>query len=378
VRFVVGVLAGLLLGWLTLVAALLLARPRGGAAVREAVRLLPDLLRLVARLARDRSLPAGVRVRLVLLGAYLAVPFDLIPDFIPVLGYADDAIAVAVTLRSVARRAGVQALRRHWPGTADGFAALCRLCGLPVDGPVPPRRPSWWTDAALLAGFAALTGALAAGRLLDLDVAVAQWVEAHRPPWLYWPLRAGNLLGQGSPLAVFALCLAVLLGWRHRSVRPVLPVLAAEALTVAVILPLKLATFRAPPHNQHGVPHPERLFSDPLSQSYPSGHLAVALVWYGILGLLLAGLLGEEFARWRPWLRAVPPLVLCVTTTYLGFHWVTDTVAGLLLGVVLDRTLARVAWDTLPLGRWLAARGLAGSARLTAASEPNGAAARSR
>ena len=63
-------------------------------------------------------------VRLALLLAYLASPIDLMPDFIPVVDYADDAIIVAAMLRSVARHAGVQALKRHWPGTRDGFAAL--------------------------------------------------------------------------------------------------------------------------------------------------------------------------------------------------------------------------------------------------------------
>lgn len=70
------------------------------------MRLLPDILRLIPRLARDQALPRGVRVRLWLLLLYLASPIDLIPDFIPVLGYADAAIIVAATLRSVARHAG--------------------------------------------------------------------------------------------------------------------------------------------------------------------------------------------------------------------------------------------------------------------------------
>lgn len=124
-----GLAAGLLLAWVTLIVALLIARPRGGL-LREAVRLLPDVLRLLPRLAADRSLPRGVRIRLALLLAYLAFPVDLVPDFIPVIGYADDAIIVAAVLRSVVRRAGLQAIRRHWPGTDEGFAAVCRLTGL--------------------------------------------------------------------------------------------------------------------------------------------------------------------------------------------------------------------------------------------------------
>jgi uncharacterized membrane protein YkvA (DUF1232 family) len=133
-----GVLAGagtaLLLAWLALVVALVLARPRG-ALLTEALRLLPDVLRLIRRLTADPDLPRGVRIRLGALLVYLALPIDLIPDFIPVLGYADDAIIVTIVLRSVARRAGVSAVRAHWPGTDDGFAALARLTGLPGTTP---------------------------------------------------------------------------------------------------------------------------------------------------------------------------------------------------------------------------------------------------
>src|SRR5262245_10723562 len=107
----------------------MMLRPPGGL-LREAVRILPDLLRLVYRLAADKTLPVGVRLRLGLLLAYLAIPFDVIPDFIPVLGHADDAIIVTVVLRMVVRRTGLDAVRAHWPGTEDGFTALRRLTGL--------------------------------------------------------------------------------------------------------------------------------------------------------------------------------------------------------------------------------------------------------
>src|SRR5215813_5238015 len=121
--------AGIFAGWLALLIALVLIRPEGPL-LAEAMRLLPDLLRLVRRLAADTGLPRGVRVRLALLMVYLALPVDLIPDFLPVIGYADDAIIVALVLRGVVRRAGIEAVRAHWPGTEDGFAALTRLTGL--------------------------------------------------------------------------------------------------------------------------------------------------------------------------------------------------------------------------------------------------------
>lgn len=123
-----GVVAGLGLAWAALVAALWGARPRGDR-LAESLRLLPDLLRLVARLARDRGLPRGVRLRLWALLAYLASPLDLVPDVVPVLGYADDAVLVVLVLRTVVRRAGPAAVRRHWPGTPDGLAAVLRLAG---------------------------------------------------------------------------------------------------------------------------------------------------------------------------------------------------------------------------------------------------------
>ena len=127
----VGVLGGLLLCWLVLMAVLWATRP-DDLRLRELLRLMPDVLRLVHRLAGDSTLPRGVRVRLWLLLGYLALPFDLVPDFVPVLGHADDAIVVALVLRSVVRHAGPAALDRHWPGTPDGLAALRRASRLPV------------------------------------------------------------------------------------------------------------------------------------------------------------------------------------------------------------------------------------------------------
>jgi uncharacterized membrane protein YkvA (DUF1232 family) len=94
------------------------------------VRLLPDLVGLVRRLAADRELPGSVRVTLWLLLGYLLMPIDVVPDFIPVLGYADDAVVVAIALRHVVRAAGPTALERHWRGTAVGLSVVRRLAGL--------------------------------------------------------------------------------------------------------------------------------------------------------------------------------------------------------------------------------------------------------
>lgn len=126
---VVTVVVGLLLVWAVLVVTLWLTRP-DERRLRDALRLLPDLVRLLHRLAVDPSLPRGVRVRLWLLLGYLALPIDLVPDFLPVIGYADDAIVVALALRSVVRTAGPEALERHWPGDTDGLDVVRRLAGI--------------------------------------------------------------------------------------------------------------------------------------------------------------------------------------------------------------------------------------------------------
>jgi uncharacterized membrane protein YkvA (DUF1232 family) len=124
-----------------LIVALAIRRPKGSL-LKEALRLLPDLLRLLKRLTTDRTLPVGVRVRVALLFVYLALPIDIIPDFVPVLGYADDAIIVILVLRSVCRRVSVEALRAAWPGSDDGFAALQRLLKNKHQRPSEAVRPS--------------------------------------------------------------------------------------------------------------------------------------------------------------------------------------------------------------------------------------------
>jgi uncharacterized membrane protein YkvA (DUF1232 family) len=123
---IIGFTAAVLLSWIALVIALAIRRPKGDL-LTESLRLLPDLLRLLRRLTTTRDLPTGVRVRVALLFVYLAAPIDLIPDFIPILGFADDAIIVVLILRSVCRRVPMEELRHAWPGNDDGFAALCQL-----------------------------------------------------------------------------------------------------------------------------------------------------------------------------------------------------------------------------------------------------------
>jgi uncharacterized membrane protein YkvA (DUF1232 family) len=126
--FVVVAIA-LVVVWLAFIAFVALARP-DDTSLRDALRLLPDTLRLTRRLTGDRSIPRRTRALVWALLAYLAFPIDLVPDFLPVIGYADDAIITAFVLRHVIRRAGPEKLDEHWPGSPEGLAALRRLLHL--------------------------------------------------------------------------------------------------------------------------------------------------------------------------------------------------------------------------------------------------------
>ena len=131
-QILAAVLGGLLLVWVCLVAALYVTARRQGNPVEvgAVLRLVPDVVRLARRLAADPTLPRGVRIWLAVLVAYLVFPLDLVPDVIPVVGYADDAVIVALVLRSVVRAAGPGALDRHWPGTPEGLNAVKRVVGI--------------------------------------------------------------------------------------------------------------------------------------------------------------------------------------------------------------------------------------------------------
>jgi uncharacterized membrane protein YkvA (DUF1232 family) len=122
-ELLIGLVGGLLAAWALLVALLWILRPRG-VPLGEAVRVVPDLLRLVRDLVRDRTTPMVVRLALVGLLAWLVSPIDLIPEFIPILGPLDDVIVAVLVLRFAQRRIGSDQLRRRWRGSDDGWALL--------------------------------------------------------------------------------------------------------------------------------------------------------------------------------------------------------------------------------------------------------------
>jgi uncharacterized membrane protein YkvA (DUF1232 family) len=103
--------------------------------IRVIARLVPHCAILFKRLLGDSRVPRRWKLWSAFALVYLAMPFDLVPDFIPVLGQLDDAILVALVLRGLLRSAGPLLLREHWPGPAALLVPLERFASaVPAPG----------------------------------------------------------------------------------------------------------------------------------------------------------------------------------------------------------------------------------------------------
>jgi uncharacterized membrane protein YkvA (DUF1232 family) len=98
--------------------------------VKNLLRALPDLVRLIARLVGDPLLPRAAKVALAAAMVYLASPIDLIPDFIPVLGYLDDLLLAAVLVDGLLNWVDRGLVLKYWPGTPDSLERLARAASM--------------------------------------------------------------------------------------------------------------------------------------------------------------------------------------------------------------------------------------------------------
>ena len=122
---ILAIVAVLVLAWLVLVLVLVLLGRR--ALARELALLVPNLTRLFAGLVRDPRVPLRAKVVLGVTVVYLAMPIDLIPDFVPIAGSLDDAIVAAFALRFVVRASSPELVAEHWPGDPDTLRRILWL-----------------------------------------------------------------------------------------------------------------------------------------------------------------------------------------------------------------------------------------------------------
>ena len=125
----IGLVTTLAAAFVALIIAAVAAAP-AGMPTADMLRVYPDLLRLLVSLSKDRRVARQVRWRLLVALAYNVQPINLIPDFIPVVGLADNVIITAWAVRSALRRSGAGVVLCHWRGSPASFILLCRLCRL--------------------------------------------------------------------------------------------------------------------------------------------------------------------------------------------------------------------------------------------------------
>ena len=97
--------------------------------IRALAGFVPDCAVLLSRLVREPRVPRRYKAMLLGLAGYLAMPFDLIPDFIPGIGHLDDAFLVAFVLRRLVSRVDASLLEEHWPGPRASLNVVLRLAG---------------------------------------------------------------------------------------------------------------------------------------------------------------------------------------------------------------------------------------------------------
>ena len=109
--------------------------PKGGSLqsqrlIADAALLLPNLIKLVGRLLLDPRVPRRAKISLGLASAYVVSPIDLIPEVIPVIGWADDVLIVMFAIDSLIDRSGRELVDEHWDGPGDLLSLIREVVGL--------------------------------------------------------------------------------------------------------------------------------------------------------------------------------------------------------------------------------------------------------
>src|SRR3954452_4773410 len=216
---------------------------------------------------------------------------------------------------------------------------------------VSTGRPQWW----LLALAGCVTVAVSAmlfsrGWLERTDLRVSEVVSSWgiKDSGAYWPVWAVAQLGGRGFIVIVLAVLVGYLGWRRRTLLPLLRVLVALALLTAVVYGFKYGAGRTAPSYPGSFFHRD-------GASFPSGHVANAVLMWGV-----ARWQAVEFGLPAPvqrgfwWLSILGPVATGAAMVFLDFHWLTDAVVGGAVGILLLGVV--YALDASVLSRWVRAR----------------------
>lgn len=201
-----------------------------------------------------------------------------------------------------------------------------------------------WAAAVLVALFFWVTlQVCGAGWVTHGDAGTLEWFVGHRSPGWTTAAREFTFFGNPDRATVIAAMAACWVGWRVRSFGPAVLILATVAGAALLGTALKRIVDRQRP------PMDTRLVSES-NMSYPSGHATATTALVAVLVLMY---LSSGPSRRRAWaaiaVGAGVVVIMCATRLYLGVHWLSDVVGGVLLGgsVVAIAALIRARPDAL-------------------------------
>lgn len=107
--------------------------------LKELWLFLPQLLKLLYALMRDPRVPPRNKAIVAMVAGYLLLPFDIIPDFIPFIGQADELVLVAFALDQMLNRVPEEIVLEHWEGDTDVLEVVREV----LEVATAPLRGRW-------------------------------------------------------------------------------------------------------------------------------------------------------------------------------------------------------------------------------------------
>ncbi len=234
--------------------------------------------------------------------------------------------------------------------------------GTPWDAAAPApatsvgRPPRWLLLGSAVVTVAVTVDLLTRGALERMDLRASEVVSAWdvQDSGAYWPVWAVTQLGGRGFILIVLAGLVGYLGWRFRTVVPLVRVLLALVLLTAVVYTFKYGTGRTAPAYPGSFFHRD-------GASYPSGHVANAVLMWGVARWQAVEYrLAAWVQRTTRVLAVAGPVATGAAMVSLDFHWITDALVGGAVGILLLGVVHLL--DAILVSPWIGARAARSSA----------------